>query len=84
MLARPDERTQQALKRLSGDPDGQAIIAWLEHSLRELDRANRATMDSVVLRQTQGAAFLLAEIVDRASGSYQAGAVVRSLPAKAG
>ena len=84
MLAKPDPRTLEALKRLRTDSDFSEVMAWIEHSTNELDRANRATMDGVVLRMQQGAATVLAEFIERAQGKYQAGAITRPIPAQSG
>jgi hypothetical protein len=82
MLSRPDERTIQALKRLRLDSDFQEILAWLEHSLVELDHKNRGMMDAVVMRQTQGAAQVLDAIISRATGKV--GAITKPTPVRAG
>ena len=72
MLKTPDPRTQLALKQLRGDPDFTQILAWLEESVHDLDRAKRSTMDGVLLRMQQGAARAVAEIVDHANGNTPA------------
>lgn len=75
MLRRPDDRTTQALRRLRVDADFHEFMAWIEHSLNELDHASRSTMDAVTLRQQQGASQALAEIVARAQGRDPARAI---------
>lgn len=82
MLARPDERTLEALRRLQSDADFMEVIAWLDYSTYELDRANRIQPDGVVLRMQQGAAQALAELVERVRGKHTAGAIMRSIPIK--
>jgi len=66
MLTRPDDRTKAALQRLRFDADFVFIVEWLGHSLAELDQTKRLTIDSVLLRQQQGAAQTLAELVEYA------------------
>jgi hypothetical protein len=78
MLKRPDDRTVRALKAMRADADFNEFLAWLEHSLNELDRAKRATMDGVLLRQQQGGAQVIAEIVDYARGTTKAIAAVNT------
>lgn len=64
------------------DTDFNEVVAWLEYSRSELDRANRETMDSVALRMQQGAAQALTEFIDRARGEHQTvRAIVNSTPA---
>ena len=79
-LTRPDARTLTALARLRNDQDFVEITAWIEHSLNELDRANRATLDPVLMRQHQGGGLALAEIVARARGQDPARAIPTSIP----
>ena len=80
ILTKPDVRTLKALTRLRNDADFVEITAWIEHSLNELDRANRATMDPVLMRQHQGAGQALAEIVARARGLDPARGIPNSTP----
>ena len=68
MLKRPDERTKAALRHLSLDSDFHEVIAWLQISLAEMDQAKRITSDGVLLRQQQGAAQAIAELVAYAEG----------------
>lgn len=71
-LKQPDPRVQQAFKSLRGDPDFMQVLAWLEESVYELDRAKRSTMDAALLRQQQGAASAVAQFVDLANGKTTA------------
>lgn len=79
MLERADDRVLQAFRRLQGDSDFQDLIAWLEASLRALDKRSRSTVDEAALRQQQGAAQVLAEIVERSQGKS-----VRAVPLRPG
>lgn len=73
MLTRPDEKTKAALLRLMrGNADFMEVLVWLEYSVNELDRIKRTTTDSVLLRQQQGAAQAIAEVVDTARGKTKA------------
>lgn len=83
-LLKPDDRTQAALKRSRPDADFQEISAWLEASLNALDKTKRSTMDAVLLRHQQGAALLLAEIVEHVYGRPPQRALSRPIPEKAG
>ncbi|MDH4172169.1 MAG: hypothetical protein OEW90_00890 [Betaproteobacteria bacterium] len=74
-LKSPDARVVKALARLRGDPDFMQVLAWLEHSVQELDRAKRVTADAVVLRMQQGAAKAVAEFVDHGNGVNKATAI---------
>ena len=67
-LSPPDDRTKQALARLQHDSDFREVLAWLEHSNAELDRAKRETMDGVLLRMQQGAAAAVGQFIDYATG----------------
>ena len=78
MLTKPDERTLKALMRLRPDADFHEFLAWIEYSLAELDRHNRSTVDGVQLRQQQGAAMALSEIVARAQGKQLGALPVRT------
>jgi hypothetical protein len=80
MLAPPDDRTNEALRRLAPDSDFQEFMAWIVHSLHEIDRVSRSTMDGAVLRQQQGGAQALAEIVERVAGRAKARAIVAAKP----
>jgi hypothetical protein len=62
----------RAFAALRSDPDFLTILAFIEHSVSELDRSNRAQNDDVTLRQQQGAAQALAEFVERARGVNRA------------
>ena len=70
-LQRPDDRTKRALARLRMDSDFQEIMAWLQHSLNELDRVKRITSDGVLLRQQQGASTAIAELSEYVSGGKE-------------
>lgn len=72
MLCKPDERVKDAFKRLAPDADFSQIMAWLEFSLAELDQANRSQMDGVVMRQTQGGAQAIDEILGMVRGRNRA------------
>jgi hypothetical protein len=74
-LQPPSERVQKAFSRLRGDADFMQVLAWLEHSLNELDRAKRVTTDGILLRMQQGAAKSVAEIVNHANGVTRATAI---------
>lgn len=68
VFPQPSAQVQQALNRLRSDRDFQELVAYVEHSLAELDAAARVQMDAVILRQQQGAAMALAEFIERAQG----------------
>jgi hypothetical protein len=71
LLSRPDDRTKAALARLRGDSDFHEILAWLQGALFNLDQQKRVTSDGVLLRQQQGAAQAIAELVDHANGNKE-------------
>lgn len=54
-------------------------MVWLEHSLVELDRAKRMTIPADLLRQQQGAAQAVAELIAYAQGK-QVTATSRTRP----
>lgn len=74
-IKQPDERTKKALARLQHDPDFREVLAWLEHSNAELDRAKRQTMDGVMLRMQQGAAAAVGQFIDFAQGKSKTTAI---------
>lgn len=71
MISRPDDRTKAAFARLRGDSDFQEVLAWLQGALFDLDQRKRSTSDGVLLRQQQGAALAIAELVEYAHGSKE-------------
>lgn len=78
LLTRQDERTVRALRNLrGGSSDFNEFLAWLEHSLAELDSRNRTTIPEALLRQQQGAAQVIAELVDAVQGKQQSQAIER-------
>lgn len=79
MLSAPDERTVRALRNLRGSQDFDEFKAWLEHSLNELQTRARTTLPEPLLRQQQGAAQVIAELVDYAQGK-QVRAIERVRP----
>lgn len=74
-LKSPDERTKKALARLQHDPDFREVLAWLEFSVAELDRAKRQTMDGILLRMQQGAAAAVGQFIDVAEGKAKTTAI---------
>lgn len=83
MLAKPDDMTAQALKRLRTDGDFQRITAWLQASLAALDEKNRLTTDGVQLRMQQGAAAATSEAVRYFTGKTEGATALAHIPARA-
>lgn len=71
----PDEVTAAAIKRLRSDSDFEHVTDWLSRALQEQDQANRPMIDSVALRQGQGAAVVLAQLIDAFTGKASKGVV---------
>ena len=68
----PEQKTVDAAMRVGRDRDGMEFLAFLEYSVHELDQANRLEKDPVLMRQRQGAAQAIAEILELAAGRTQA------------
>ena len=66
---REDEALLIALTRLEGEPALAPVRAWLADSLRELERQCSTEHDEVVLRQRQGGAHEVRELIERFEGA---------------
>lgn len=73
MLAKPSPQQLAALRRLArGDSDFKTVLEWLEHSQRELDKANRVVEDGILMRRQQGACLAVEDFLATAKGSNAA------------
>lgn len=67
--------TTAALKKMRADSDGQRVLRWLQANVEAFDQQNRVMVDAVQLRQGQGAASSLAEVIAYAHGTASMGAL---------
>ena len=69
MLTRPSSRVLEALSKLEFDERFIEIKAWLDQSLADTYIRLTTTADDVELRQQQGSAKTLKEIIDTAENA---------------
>lgn len=84
LIVRPDDLVTAALKRMRAEPDGQRVLRWLQANVEAFDQQNRVMIDAVQLRQGQGAASTLAEIIAVAEGKASMGALTDTRKSRAG
>lgn len=63
-MLRVTEREVSALNALSHSPDFQIVVEWMKRTLDAHDSEIRTQIDDVMLRQQQGKAQELAEIIN--------------------
>ena len=63
MLSNPNERALYAMASLRGHNDWRVVMEWLQENAKTLMQACAETKDDVTLRQSQGAAQVLAELL---------------------
>lgn len=78
MLSPPDERTLVALAALHGDTDWQVVMDWLRRNAKTLVTTMISAHDDVVVRQHQGAAQTLTELLELDETSVEVSHRVRS------
>lgn len=61
----------RALARLSDDPDYVLVCEWLQSEMAELDKKNRTYKEDVPLRQGQGAAMTLQDILEVSASAQE-------------
>jgi len=69
MLTRPSDKELKALCSLRVNSDWETVRVWIEKSLAETQEALSQKADEVELRWNQGAAQILAGILDNAENA---------------
>lgn len=64
MLTNPSERVISALAALRSDTEWQEVVGWLRENAKTLMLRLTETKDDITLRQEQGAAQTLAQILE--------------------
>lgn len=77
MIARPDHKTLEAMAGLDGSRDWEQVRSWLEESLRAVDEALRHELQEPRMRQLQGMALAVNEILQLQQGAKAAIAAQR-------
>ncbi|CAB4197167.1 hypothetical protein UFOVP1304_41 [uncultured Caudovirales phage] len=72
MLIKPDQRTLEALARLSVDTDFIVFKSWLEDVKRSLHAESPQIRDEVLLRWNQGEAQAVNDVLDRIESAQAA------------
>jgi hypothetical protein len=70
-MIRAETRLIEALVALKNNPYWQEVLKWMEDSLKEQREANDVMSDDVKLRQGQGRAQELNEILKAAEGAVK-------------
>ncbi|WP_201168302.1 hypothetical protein [Halorhodospira halophila] len=70
-MDRPGREVLQALARLDGNPDFDRVIGWLQDSRQRQVNAAIQERDEAELRQTQGAAQALDELIEHTQGARE-------------
>jgi hypothetical protein len=72
ILGRPNEKVLNALASLEGNPDYEVVRGWLHSSLLDLYVNSTRTRDDVLSRWLQGAAQVVAEMLEHSNNARDA------------
>lgn len=70
-MIQADQNVLEALHRLQFQDDFHTLLSWCDRSLADIDQSLRVTEDDRHLRQLQGAAQALNEILNTAATATQ-------------
>jgi len=77
-----DEKVGGALMYLGGNPQFKVVMEWLRESLADQDERNRNETSDVTLRQGQGKALNIAEILKMVDAAPDTLERIRSAPGR--